>query len=350
VSGPPAGGALRIAHVVTTGRFAGTERYVVDVGGELAARGHRVTVVGGDPGAVPALLPAGVRWRPGASAAEAVRSLAGAGRQDLVHSHTSKSDFAALGAALATGGARVSTRHITARRGHDGLARRLAPLVRRALAREVVVSRWVAGRVETVPDVVLVNGVVPAADREAPPPGAVPVVLVAQRLAPEKRTALALRAFAASGLAAHGWQLHVAGDGVERPALEALAGELGVGPGTRFLGWLADPAPAYRGARLLLATAPEEPCGLVVLEAMAHGLPVVAAGAAGHLETVGRHPAAALFPPGDVEAAAGQLRRLAGDDAAREGYGRALQALQRAELTLAGHVDALEAVYRGALR
>ena len=52
-----------------------------------------------------------------------------------------------------------------------------------------------------------------SADRE-------PVVLVAQRLEPEKRTDVALRAWAASGLADRGWRLQIAGDGAERDDLE----------------------------------------------------------------------------------------------------------------------------------
>lgn len=343
-------GRLRVAHVVTTDHFAGTERYVLEVGAELSARGHAVTLVGGAPEAMQRLLPDGVRWLPGAGTLQALRSLARAGRQDVVHSHISKADFTALIAAPVTGGRRVSTRHLTAPRGYDGLARRLAPLVRRMLAQEVVVSRYVAAHVETVPDAVLVNGVRPAPDREGPPVGGGRVALMVQRLAPEKDTATGLRAWAASGLAERGWRLRVAGEGEERGALEAMTRELGLSGTVDFAGWLADPVPSYRSAHLLLAPAPTEPCGLVILEAMAHGLPVVAADAGGNPETVGRLPGAALFPPGDAPAAAAHLRRLADDDAVRERYGRDLQQLQRAELSLTAHVDRLEAVYRDALR
>lgn len=343
------GGGLRVVHVLGTALFAGTERYVLEVSAELAARGHRVHVVGGEPAAMQRLLPAGVRWSPGATTPRALRSLAAAGRQDVVHSHTSKGDFTALIAAPATGGRRVSTRHILAPRGYDGLARRLAPLVRAALARELAVSAFVAAGVETTPDAVVVNGVRPVADTGARRGSQGPRVLIAQRLEPEKDTATGLRAWAASGLGERGWRLLVAGDGAERAGLEALAGQLGVAGSTDFLGWLPDPAGAYETAQVLLATAPGEPCGLSVIEAMAHGLPVVAAGAGGHVETVGRCRDAALFPPGDAAGAAAHLRRLADDERVREDYGRALQVLQRRELDLAVHVDQLERVYRDAV-
>jgi len=334
---------LRITQVITTSDFAGTERYCVEVGGELARRGHDVVVVGGSPEAMTRLVVAPVRWRPGSGTVQAVRALLQDGRRDVVHSHITKSDYVAVATAPVLRSRCVSTRHITNPRGHSWPARALAGPVRRRLDLEIAVSGWVADRIHPRPDAVLLNGVAevpadPNADRQRR-------VLVAQRLAPEKDTGTALRAWAASGLAARGWTLEVAGDGQERAALERLAGELGIDGSTCFLGWLPDPAPAYRAASVLLAPAPTEPCGLVVLEAMARGLSVVAAGSGGHLETIGQHPDAALFPPGDHRAAAEQLVRLADDDGARSTYGATLRDLQRRRLSLSSHTDALERTY-----
>jgi glycosyltransferase involved in cell wall biosynthesis len=63
--------------------------------------------------------------------------------------------------------------------------------------------------------------------------------------------------------------------------------------------------------------------GLGVLEAMAAGVPVVAARSGGHLETVGRLDGALLYDPGESPEAASMLRRL-------------LSREQRAELSEAG--------------
>ena len=52
------------------------------------------------------------------------------------------------------------------------------------------------------------------------------VVLIAQRLQPEKRTDVGIRAFAASGLADDGWTLEIAGVGPERGALEGARGPI----------------------------------------------------------------------------------------------------------------------------
>lgn len=337
------GGVLRIAHVVVTSSFAGTERYVAEIAAAQAAHGHRVLVVGGDPDRLPAVLPAEVEWAPGASTRTALGSLVRAGRRDVVHSHITKADFVALAAAPGTGGRRVSTRHITAARGHGRPAQLLAPLVRRALTTEIAVSAFVAGQLETPPDAVLLNGVRP---QPAGPARRQDTVLVAQRLAPEKDTGTALAAFASSGLADHGWTLTVAGDGPERPRLEQIAEELGVRDAVHFAGWVADPAGLMAGSAVLLSTAPAEPCGLSILEAMAVATPVVAAGAGGPLETVGRLAGAALFPPGDAAAAGRELARLAADPEGRAVYGAALRELQRSDFDLAGHVARLEEIYR----
>ena len=338
--------ALRITEVVTTDVFAGTERYVAEVSRELGARGHEVTVVGGDPAPMIRWTGPEVRWLPGSSPREAVRTLAHGGRRDVVHSHMTRADFVAALTAPVTRGARVSTRHITVPRGHSAPARRVAPLVRRTLHAELAVSEWTSQQLERPADVVLLNGVRAVPDG---PERREPLVVVAQRLAPEKDTATAVRAFAASGLAGRGWRLVVAGNGEQQPDLQRLAVDLGIADHVAFPGWVDDVPALYDRASVLLAPAPTEPCGLTVIEAMAHGLPVVAAAAGGHLETVGQHSAAALFTPGDVRAAADHLVRLADDPAARTAYGTTLRALQRDRLTLEAHVDRLESVYRDVL-
>lgn len=334
---------MRIAEVVTTGSFAGTERYAVEVGAELARRGHDVLVVGGEPVVMQRIVVPPVTWAPGATPAEALRSLVKGGRRDIVHSHITKADFVALAAAPVVGGARISTRHITARRGYGAPAARLAKVVRWAMARELAVSQFVADAVESPVDTVILNGVEPVPDVTT---GRERTVLVAQRLEGEKQTDVALAAWAAAGLGRQGWRLAIAGSGGQETALRAQAAALGVADDIDWLGWVDDLGARMRRAGILLAPAPAEPCGLTVLEAMAAGLPVVAPHSGGNPETLGQLPAAATFDPGDTAGAAAQLLRLVDDDAERERYGRALRELQRERLTLGRHVDQLETVYR----
>ncbi len=254
-----------------------------------------------------------------------------------------KADYVATATAATTRAARISTRHITVPRGHTAMARRVAPWVRRSLRAEVAVSEWTSQQLERPADVVLLNGVAVAPESTVVRED---VIVVAQRLAPEKDTTTAVGAFAVSGLARRGWRLVIAGSGEEQATLQRLAVAHGVADSTEFRGWVDDVAQLYDRAAILLAPAPTEPCGLTVIEAMAHGLPVVAAAAGGHLETVGQHSGAALFTPGDVRAAADQLVRLADDPAGRRAYGESLRTLQRDRLTIGAHVDRLEALYR----
>ncbi|HYM80027.1 MAG TPA: glycosyltransferase [Candidatus Limnocylindria bacterium] len=103
--------------------------------------------------------------------------------------------------------------------------------------------------------------------------------LLAGALAPYKRADLALQACRLLGR-----RLLVVGSGQQEGALLRLAG-----PGVEFRGWVSDGemADLYRGARALLYPG-EEDFGIVPVEALASGCPVVAFGQGGALETVGR--------------------------------------------------------------
>jgi glycosyltransferase involved in cell wall biosynthesis len=158
--------------------------------------------------------------------------------------------------------------------------------------------------------------------------------LAAGRLTPEKGFADVVDACAAAGLA-----LVVAGDGPELPALRARA----AGADVRFAGRVHPDELAALRAGAAVAVVPSryaEILPLAALEAMAAGLPVVAARAGGLAEAV---PEEGLYAPGDVTALAGRLRALWGDAAAGE------RALARARERWAPDVIAagLRAVYAG---
>ena len=133
--------------------------------------------------------------------------------------------------------------------------------------------------------------------------------LVAARLSPEKGVADAIAACRRAGLA-----LVVAGDGPQRAELEALA----LGADVRFTGRVGADELAVLRRQAALAIVPShyaEILPLAALEAMAAGLPVVAARAGGLAETV---PAPGLYAAGDVAALAERARALWGDAAAGE--------------------------------
>jgi glycosyltransferase involved in cell wall biosynthesis len=105
------------------------------------------------------------------------------------------------------------------------------------------------------------------------------------------------------------------GDGPLRASLEAAAPE-----GVHFVGFVnqADLPRHYAMCDLLALPSVFEPRGLVVNEAMACGLPVIASdriGAVGDLVRDGEN--GFVFPAGDARALAERLDRIVGDDALR---------------------------------
>jgi glycosyltransferase involved in cell wall biosynthesis len=343
---------MRVLHVVHSDAFSGVERHVAVLAGAQATAGHDVIVIGGDPAAMAdAAKNPDVRRSPGGTVAEVVTSLGRYARgADLLHTHMTVSELAGV-LSLGRGGAPVvSTRHFADRRGSGRLGL-LAPVVRpllaRRLAAQIAVSRYVAEHIDG-PSQVVHAGVL---EQDAPEPASRDrVVLLAQRLEPEKRGEVALMAFAVSGLAATGWRLDIAGTGSQRGDLERLAVTLGLTTSqVRFLGQRSDIPELMAQAGLLIAPRPDEAYGLSVLEAMACGLPVVATGAAGHLETLGLLDAPALFPPDDVAAAADLLRALADNPDERARLADAQRDLQRSRFTLTAQQRATDDVYRGVL-
>lgn len=104
------------------------------------------------------------------------------------------------------------------------------------------------------------------------PPEANVVVSVGRLHSGMKGTDDFLRVLSRLGPAWHGL---VAGDGPDREVLEQLATELGLSDRVHFVG-LVDPiSPVYHAADVLAITSRYEPFGLIAVEALASGLPVV---------------------------------------------------------------------------
>ena len=337
---------LRILHVAVSDRFAGVEQFILRLATQQASDGHAVWVAGGDPAMMAEpLREAGVRYAPVASAVHAVRAVRSVD-VDVINTHMTEADLVAVTARVLDrrGPAIVSTRHFALRRGSRGPSA-IYRAIERSLDAEIAISHAVASSIDA-PSTIVYSGV------DAPPSASVRrtrTVLMAQRLEEEKQTGTGIRAFAASGIAANGWRLDVAGDGAQRDDLEALAQQLGVAEQVSFLGFRADIPARMQSASLMLAPTPNEGLGLAVLEAMAAGLPVIAADAGGHSDLLADVDGAGLFRPGDSADAAAQLRRLAGDKRARRRLGRAQQARQLAYFTLRAQADGTEAVYRDAI-
>ncbi len=330
---------LRVVHVVVTDAFAGVERYICQVANGLSARGHQVDVIGGAPDRMGGELDHTVVHHPAASVPAGVRALVATRHADLVHVHMTAAETCAFLAHGIDDAPIVATRHFAADRGSTVLRRAWARVAARPIVADVAISEFVARGV-TGSTTLIHNGV--AGRPQAPLAARVAVML--QRLEEEKSTDIGIRAWAASGLAERGWRLVVAGTGVLRPDLEYLVDRLGLAKSVDFAGQVDDTDALLAGASILLAPAPAEPFGLSVVEAMAHGLAVVAAGGGAHVETVGED--GLLFPPGDVGAAARYLERLGSDPELVTSIGHALRYRQQERFSVALHLDRLEALYR----
>jgi len=132
------------------------------------------------------------------------------------------------------------------------------------------------------------------------------------RLAAEKGVERILEAFRlARGLLPEGLSTHliIAGDGPARPALRALAPA-----DVTFLGNLDRRAvlpTLYASADAFLFASHTETLGLVILEAMASGLPVIAAPAGGVADHLRDDENGLAYPPGDVDAMAAAMVKVA---------------------------------------
>jgi glycosyltransferase involved in cell wall biosynthesis len=278
----------------------------------------------------------------------------------LVHSNTS----VILGGQAAAGSAGIPhvmhVREIYAGAA-SGLAARAWPLWRRRLMQanaRICVSASVARQFD---DAVVVHDGVPR-------PGGVPSrgvpkvtpsagqtgdrfsVAVLGRIADWKGQDVLVRALAEPELAEIGAVGVIAGDaypGEVAPDIAALAAQLGVADRVRLLGFVADPREVLASvdAVAVPSTRPD-PLPNSALEALAAGVPVVAAAHGGLPEIVRDGTTGLLVTPGDHVALARALRRLADDPHARTRMGEAAVADARARFGIERMLDQVEAVYR----
>lgn len=192
-----------------------------------------------------------------------------------------------------------------------------------------------------------------------PPPGAFylrrrspePRILFCGRLDIEKGVDRLLRAFAMVLPSSPNAILRVAGRGPERERLESLALELGVAASVAFIGWL-EPAEVERElSSAWVLTAPSlwaEPLGLVALEAIARGVPVIASETGGFAETVEEGVSGMLVPNGDTDALARALRAIVNDEAFAAGIPADVVDRVRDRHGMSRHVTRMREILNGA--
>ncbi|MCI4370182.1 MAG: glycosyltransferase family 4 protein, partial [Thermoplasmata archaeon] len=187
----------------------------------------------------------------------------------------------------------------------------------------------------------------PGAD--APPPGLPQgYVLFAGRIAPNKGLTYLLHAVAEMPAAERPPVVLLGQDWGERPTLEALAKRLGIADHVTWLGHVESAAEyraVMRGASAFVLPSEWEAFGLVLLEAMAAGVPVVATSVGGVPEVLLGGSAGRLVPYGDTAALGAAIRSVRSDPAERARLVAAGTA-RVADLDWARAVERHRALYR----
>ncbi|TGD97212.1 glycosyltransferase family 4 protein [Methylobacterium nonmethylotrophicum] len=175
------------------------------------------------------------------------------------------------------------------------------------------------------------------------PAGSLRLLTVAMMRAGDKLASYRLLAEALALLGDRPWSLDIAGDG---PAADAVAALLApFGPRVRRHGALppAGLSALYAAADLLVWPAVNEAWGMALLEAQAHGCPVVAGGYGGVPEVVRDGVTGRVTEPGDAAALARAIRDLAAAPAQRAAMRDAALAFARGERGLEAAAAALRA-------
>lgn len=310
----------------------------------------------------------------------------GAGRPDVVHAHFWMSGVAALGAREKTGVPTVQTFHAlgSVKRRHQGAQdtspssriateRRIADEADLVIAtcsdevRELELMGVSTDHVRVVPCGVDTGHFTPTGPAE-PVPRRRHRLLSLGRMVERKGIATVIEAL----VDLPDVELVVAGgppvDGLDKDPeavrLKALAAQLGVAERVRLIGQVGhDDVPGLiRSADVVVTTPWYEPFGIVPLEVMACGRPLVGSAVGGLLDSVEDGVTGVLVPPRDHTAVAGAVRGLLADPdrmrrlglAARRravqlyDWTRVAQATEQAYLTVA-HDGAVRAAAGGAL-
>ncbi len=313
-------------------RPGGVQVHVGQLARELRARGHRVAVLapGGreGPGIVSVGRVVGIRYQGtvapvclSPAAAARVRSTLRSLRPDVVHVHEPFVPVVGLAATLTSPAPVVGTFHAFAERSRalSVLAPALRPAWRRLAVRIAVsgaastfVGERFDGEVRVIP-----NGCAVDAFAGATPDAGLPAgrcLAWVGRIDPQKGFPVALRAFARLVRDRADLWFIVAGDGADRAALAGIAPEvrrrvvmLGSVPHARLPGYLAG-ADAFVGPAL-----GQESFGIVLVEAMAAGVPVIASDIPGYREVIRAGVDGLLVPPGDDGALADAIAQVLDD-------------------------------------
>lgn len=301
---------MHIVNLMFSRGSGGIEQAFLDYCQGLSARGHRITAIA-QPGAavLPELAALGVgvitlrnhnMWDPFARfrLRRIMRRLA----PDVVIGHGIR--------AFTLG--RAATNGICPMVGvtHNYSTRRLQSAdavfaITRAL-RERVISQWVeASHVYAVPNMVRVNPLPLRPARRTPP-----IIGTMGRFVHKKGFHVFIDALAILRERGVPFSAVIGGQGDEEAALRARAVEKKLDDVLRFIGWVGDKERFFAEIDLFCLPSLHEPFGIVLLEAFAHGVPVVSTNSEGPSDIIAPDKDALLVEKDNAAALADALEKL----------------------------------------
>jgi glycosyltransferase involved in cell wall biosynthesis len=353
--------SLHLAVYSDADRVAGAEQALAALLAGLDA-GVRVTVTGTDravvdwlarhrPGAGTAVLPP-VRGKADLRGVAAHLQLMRRLRPDVLQlnlRHPYACQYA-LAAGLVTRGVRVVAVEHRPVPAADRLQRALKRVTSPRLAAHVAVSNSSAREVERLAGLrpgsvrTIHNGL---AAVDAPPRHAGGALLgAAGRFVPQKGFDVLLTALAELPQAS----LLLVGDGPERPRLERLLDELGLRDRVELTGWRDDASRLLAAVDAVVVPSRAEPFGLVALEAMGAGVPVVASDVDGLAEVVIDGETGLLVPPDDPRRLAEAIARVLVDRELGRTLGARGREVARTTFSRERMTASYEDLYRAVLR
>lgn len=169
------------------------------------------------------------------------------------------------------------------------------------------------------------------------------------RLADQKGVEYLMRATPTVLAQAPNTHVLIVGDGPLRPQLEAVARQLGLTNHVTFTGVRRDIEALMAITQMVVVPSLFEPFGIVALEAMAAGKPVVASGVDGLTKLVVHGWTGFLVPPADTSMLANAIITLLTQAELRSTMGQAGRARAREHFSLAKMYQSYEQVYSGLL-
>ena len=290
---------------------------------------------------------------------------------DVIHTHNGVTTLlASFGVWLARSGKLVSTQHFItpARETRRGVVRVLSAFVHRWIGRRV--SYWVAisdavanasrerGDIDPHKLRVVRNGI-SSPDRDEPLRGnarqwlgisnAVPVILCPARLEAEKGHSVLLEALKIMQLRGSQFAAVFIGGGAMENSVAERIQQLELGGCVRLYGHQSRPEVWMRASDVVVLPSPAEPFGLVLVEAMSRGIPVVAARAGGPVEILDEG-CGLFFSPGNAGELADAISKLIEDAELRNRMSAGGEMRWRNCFKVERMVEELHAIYLSAVQ